>query len=91
MTNRKTTPPPFLAANATLPTDEVTQTYARDAARQALADAALAQRDEVELEVDSMFPDAYVCAEAIVTESESPRQNRLTRALARVLGRRGGK
>jgi hypothetical protein len=103
MTNRKTTPP--LSPRRSLPTDEASQTYARDAARQALQetappvdrddrlelaaylDAAAADRDAVEIEVDAMF-----CAEAMVTEAESEAHARMTAAYrGESLTRRGGK
>jgi hypothetical protein len=76
----KTQPPPALDPTKPLPLDEVAQTYARDAARQARR-----QRDPVELEVDSMF-----CAGAIVAESERARGTVLSRAVERATRRAGG-
>ena len=71
----KTQRPPALDPRRPLPTDEVAQTYARDAARQA-------QRDPVEIEVDAMF-----CALAIVDEPARP-STVLSRAVARANARR---
>lgn len=80
----KTLPPPALDPRRPLPTDEVTQTYARDVARQcARLTVPAPARDPVELEVDALF-----AAEAIVAESEQPRGTVLSRAVARVAARR---
>jgi hypothetical protein len=89
----KTTPPPALDPRRPLPTDEVAQTYARDAARQVAAQArptlpAPGPRDQVELEVERLFS-SDIAAEAIVAESELPRGTVLSRAVARAAHRGG--
>jgi hypothetical protein len=79
--NAKTMPPPALDPRSPVPTDEVAQTYARDAARRLTMPAP--DRDLVELEVDAMF-----AAEAIVAESERARGTVLSRAVERADARR---
>ncbi len=80
----KTLPPPAFDPRSPLPTDEVAQAYARDAARQCArptVPAPAVMRDLVELEVDAMF-----CALAIVDEPARP-STVLRRAAARVAAR----
>lgn len=74
----KTQPPPALDPRRPVPADEVSQTYARDAARRLTVPAP--PRDLVELEVDALFT-----AEAIVAES---RGTVLSRAVERANARR---